>query len=426
MPLTVKQKEYLLNCNHRWNVKTGATGSGKSYLDVMVTIPQRIIKSRGEGLIVLFGNTRGTLERNILEPMREIWTPQNVGAIRADNTVSLFGKKCYALGADNKKHVARIQGSTIEYAYGDEVTTWSPEVFQMLKSRLRCEHSHFDGTCNPDSPNHWFKQFLDSDADIYQQSYIIDDGVLPPYVVEELKKEYAGTIYYDRYILGLWALAEGLIYPMYQDAIVDSLPIGIDGEIIPASDYVLSIDYGTMNAFAALLWSKRGSVWYAEREYYYSGRDTGKPKTDQDYIEDLESWLADLIAEMSGKVVYNNPILGGNGQSGQRLRTIVDPSAASFITLLQKSRWAKVLPADNDVMDGIRETAVLLKFGIVKILSSLSAWKQEAGGYVWDNTDEVERPLKVNDHLMDSTRYFCKTMQLALKNRLLFGGGLKK
>ena len=118
-----------------------------------VTIPQRLAYSKGEGLLILMGNTRGTLERNILEPMRSIW-PGCVGNIRADNTLMAFGKKVYALGADNKKHVARIQGATFEYVYGDEITTWSEDVFQMLKSRLRCEHSHFDGTCNPDSPGH--------------------------------------------------------------------------------------------------------------------------------------------------------------------------------------------------------------------------------------------------------------------------------
>ena len=218
MSLTEKQREYLLNCNHRWNVKTGATGSGKSFVDMVVTIPKRILACRGEGLIVLMGNTRGTLERNILEPMRSIW-PGCIGEIRSDNTVTLFGKKCFALGADNKKHVARIQGATFEYVYGDEITTWSRDVFEMLKSRLRCEHSRFDGTCNPDNPGHWFKEFLDSDADVYQQAYVIDDGVLPAYVVEELKKEYSGTIYYDSFVLCLCAAATGVIYRMYQEAI---------------------------------------------------------------------------------------------------------------------------------------------------------------------------------------------------------------
>lgn len=397
MPLTKMQSEYLHSCNHRWNIKVGATGSGKSYLDIMVTIPKRILASKGEGLLVMLGNTRGTLERNILEPMRELWTPQNVGNIRSDNTINIFGKKVYALGADNKKHVARIQGATIEYAYGDEITTWSNEVFEMLKSRLRCEHSHFDGTCNPDSPNHWFKSFLKSDADIYQQKYVIDDGVLPEYIVNELKKEYAGTVYYDRYILGEWCLAEGLIYPMYKEAIVDSLP----DETV--TDYVVSIDYGTMNAFAALLWSKRGNTWYAEREYYYSGRDTKIQKTDEEYARDLENWIADVIENRPTISTY----LGGN--ITKKIETIIDPSAASFIALLRKTTWSKVLPAANAVEDGIRETAVALKSGKIKITNSCVNWQKEAGGYVWDDKSLEDKPIKVNDHLMDSTRYFVKT-----------------
>ena len=183
MPLTKKQMEYLQNCNKRWNIKIGATGSGKTFLDTSLVIPKRVLAARGEGLIVLMGNTRGSLERNILEPMRDMW-PNCIGNIRSDNTVELFGKKAYALGADTKKRVASIQGPNFEYVYGDEVPTWNEEVFHMLKSRLRCPHSHFDGTGNPGGPTHWFKKFLDSDANIYLQSYTIDDGALQPHIVE--------------------------------------------------------------------------------------------------------------------------------------------------------------------------------------------------------------------------------------------------
>ena len=260
MSLTEKQREYLQHCNRRWNVKTGATGSGKSFLDYAYVIPQRIQRSKGEGLIVLLGNTKGTLERNILSPMRDIYGEQ-VGMISSDNTVRLFGKRCYALGADNKKHVSRIQGATFEYCYGDEVTTWNEEVFQMVKSRLRSEHSHFDGTCNPGAPTHWFRQFLLSDADIYQQSYVIDDGVLPESVVRELKKEYAGTVYYDRFILGLWVAAEGIIYKIFADQpdrfIVDDIP----GEQITRC--TIGVDFGggtSAHAFSCMGWTTKGNL----------------------------------------------------------------------------------------------------------------------------------------------------------------------
>ena len=125
MPLSDRQRDFLANCSHRWNCKTGATGSGKSWLDYAVVIPQRLLALKGEGAVVILGNTQGTANRNILEPMRAIWGEQLVGTINSqDNSAKLFGRKVYVMGADNRKHVARIQGMTIEYAYGDEVTTW--------------------------------------------------------------------------------------------------------------------------------------------------------------------------------------------------------------------------------------------------------------------------------------------------------------
>ena len=211
------QREYWNNANHRWNVKSGATRSGKTYLDYYM-IAKRLRDAKGHGLLVILGNTKGTIERNILDPMREIWGSEMIGNISSDNTVRLFGKKVYALGADKKTSVTKIQGAGIEYCYGDEITTWSEEIFQMLKSRLDKPTSKFDGTCNPASPTHWFKKFLESNADIYQQHYTIDDNpFLTPFFVEQLKREYFGTVYYNRYILGQWAIAEGSIYPMLKE-----------------------------------------------------------------------------------------------------------------------------------------------------------------------------------------------------------------
>lgn len=215
MKLSDKQKDFWLHANNRWNIKSGATRSGKTYLDYF-RIAKKIRATKGLGLIVLLGNTKGTLERNILDPMREIYGSSLVGTIGSNNTVRLFGKKVYALGADKKNQVARIQGAAIEYCYGDEITTWAEEVFIMLKSRMSTANSCFDGTCNPDQPQHWFKKFLDSDADIYHQHYtIFDNPFLPKDFVENLCKEYAGTVYYNRFILGQWTRAEGAIYKQF-------------------------------------------------------------------------------------------------------------------------------------------------------------------------------------------------------------------
>lgn len=217
MALSSKQQEYLRSCGHRWNIKIGATGSGKSWLDYAVVIPKRLLAMKGQGAALMLGNTQGTLNRNILEPMRDIWGRELVGTIiSGENYARIFGQKVYCLGADKQNSVAKIQGMTVEYAYGDEMTTWAQPVFEMLKSRLRCEHSAFDGTANPDSAHHFLKKFIDSDADVFCQTSRIDDNpFLPPEFVEQLKKEYAGTVYYKRFILGEWAAAEGACFPLF-------------------------------------------------------------------------------------------------------------------------------------------------------------------------------------------------------------------
>lgn len=239
MPFTAKQREFLDNADHRWNIKEGATRSGKTYLDYFV-IPKRIRRVAGlEGLTVILGNTKGTLQRNIIDPLQNMYGAALVSSIRSDNTAMVFGEKCYCLGADTIKQVDRIRGASIKYCYGDEVGTWNPEVFMMLKSRLDKPYSKFDGTLNPESPTHWLKKFLESGADIYRQSYCIDDNpTLDPDFVSNLKKEYMGTVYYDRYILGLWKAAEGAIYRRFADNpesyIIDHAPpilfatIGVD------------------------------------------------------------------------------------------------------------------------------------------------------------------------------------------------------
>lgn len=215
MQLSSKQKEFWNERDRRWNIKHGATRSGKTYLDYFV-IPRSIRERSGKpGLVVLLGNTKGSLQRNIIDPLIDIYGADLVTPIGSDNTARLFGEKCYCLGADTKSHVDKLRGASIKYCYGDEITTWEPEVFEMLKSRLDKPDSRFDGTCNPTDPDNFVKKFMESDADVFSQGYGIDDNpFLDPKVKAALKQEHKG-VFYDRYILGLWVRAEGLIYPWF-------------------------------------------------------------------------------------------------------------------------------------------------------------------------------------------------------------------
>ena len=366
--LTPKQAEYIRNAHHRWNVSCGAVRSGKSYLQISYLIPSRLLERK--------------------------------------NYAKVFGVKVYCVGADKVSQVSKLRGSEISYCAVDEATDINEEVFEMLKSRLSLPWSCCDITTNPGRPTHWFKRFLDSreqGVDIYLQEYTIyDNPFLPLEYVHNLEAEYRGTVWYDRYILGLWTLAEGLIYPHFSKALEDTF-LGL------AEEYVISLDYGTSNPFAALLWAKKGSTWHVVNEYYYSGRAEGVQKTDGEYLEELERFAAPAIAAQQR--VRSRSVFGMLGEP-ERISVIVDPSAASFIALLRQSKTLRPRSANNDVLNGIRNTSSAIQNGLIKVSRTCANWLEEAQSYVWDPNCEEDRPIKDNDHLMDAMRYFVETMRI--------------
>lgn len=217
--LTVKQKEYINNSNHRYNIKIGATRSGKTYLDIIYTIASRIRERKDyDGLNVILGVSKGTIERNVLEPMRERFGNLLVGTIGSNNTAKIFGQQVYCLGAEKVNQVSKIRGASIKYCYCDELAEYNEEVWELLKSRLDKPYSCLDATLNPENKHHWLKvDFLDTieekGIDAYIQYYtIFDNTFLSDEFVDNLCKEYEGTVYYNRYILGQWCDAEGIIF----------------------------------------------------------------------------------------------------------------------------------------------------------------------------------------------------------------------
>lgn len=389
MPFSIKQREFLDNADHRWNIKTGATRSGKTYMDFFV-IPKRIRARAGkDGLTVILGVTKSTIERNILEPMRQIWGKRLVGEINSRNIAVLFGEKVYCLGAEKVSQVSKLRGASIKYCYGDEVADWNEEVFEILKSRLDKPYSCFDGALNPQSPHHWLKKFLDSSTiDIYCQKYtIFDNPFLDKEIVKSLCNEYAGSVYYKRYILGEWCLAEGLVYEMFsrEKHVVRGLT-----EYDERLCYYISCDYGTVNPFALGLWAFDCDSQTATQlgEVYYSGRDIGKRADDEAYYKMLDELAGDIPIEC----------------------VVVDPSAASFIEVIKKYGKYVVKGAENDVLDGIRTVTRYLNCGVLKIHESCEHTLMEFESYSWDDKSGEDKVIKENDHAMDEVRYFCYTV----------------
>ena len=241
--ISKKQAEYIRNANHRWNFKLGATQCGKTYVDTLYVIPNGILERRGKaGLNFIVGVSKGTIQRNIIEPMQEIFGINMVSNIGSNNIATIFGEKVYCLGADNVSAVRRFRGARIKFLYIDEVVDIVQEVFELLKSRLSFEYSIAHASGNPQSSNHYIKKFIESDADVYVQYYtLFDNPFLPKEYIKQLCIEYEGTIFYNRYILGEWCNAEGLIYRLFADNTEEFLVDKVSEKLLFIS---FGIDYG--------------------------------------------------------------------------------------------------------------------------------------------------------------------------------------
>lgn len=247
LELTQKQWQFISEGNHSINCKGGAVRAGKTWIDFMYTIPSRIVERLDEdGLAFIFGVSKSTIERNILEPMRKKWGKKLIGGISNDNTARIFGETVYCIGDAKSNQEMVIRGTDIKYAYMDEATECNEDVFMLMLSRLDRDCSVLDLTYNPKSPNHWLKKLLDSyvekGVDIFQQHFTIwDNPTLPQDFVERLCKQYEGTVFYDRYILGKWTNAEGIIYRKFADNPNKFILTEVPKDIV---EYSCGIDFG--------------------------------------------------------------------------------------------------------------------------------------------------------------------------------------
>lgn len=380
--LSLKQIEYTRNATHRWNIKSGAVRSGKSFVDTANVIPERLITRIGlPGLVVIAGVSRETVERNVLQPMREIYGDR-IGTIKpSTNTAILFGQEVYCLGAEKISQVAKIQGSSIKYCYGDEIAKWNKEFFEMLKSRLDKSYSCFDGACNPEYPTHWLKAFIDSDADIYLQHYrLFDNPHLPQAYVENLCKEYEGTVYYDRLIEGLWKRAEGAIYRKFADSPEAFIVKKIDDKVMKI---VAGVDFGgnqSGHAFVATAFTRSGRVIPCMSKRVMQ-KDYGKP-IDSSVIDQM---VCEFIADVERKYGVVNELYWDNAETvlGNTIRNaIAKKSPKTIVRPAMKMR----------IKDRIDATVRLMGADRLKITEDCESLKTALQDAVWnDKTKEDER-----------------------------------
>lgn len=406
MQLSKKQNEYIINATHRWNIKSGAVRSGKSYVDTAYIVPKRIRERAGKpGLNVIMGVSKESIERNVLQPMREIYTSDLIGNINNRNVARVCGEDVYCLGAEKVSQVAKIQGASIKYCYGDEIAKWNKEVFQMLKSRLDKTYSCFDGACNPENPTHWLKEFIDNkELDIYLQKYtIFDNPFLDPEFVKQLCKEYEGTVYYDRLILGLWKRAEGAIYRKFADHPEEFIKEPAASDL---TEIVIGVDFGgnkSGHSFVARGYDRDNNV-YGLKSVRHMNKDF-KDGIDSNILNDLLIQFVNEVQEKYGKVDF---IYWDNAETtlGQSIRNAMIKAHPNVIVRPAKKIRIK------DRIECVLKLMGAGRFFITNDCETLSTALQEA---VWDEKAMKDDRLDDGSSDIDTLDAFEYTIERDIK-----------
>lgn len=379
-------------------IADGSIRSGKTVSMSLSFVIWAMESFDGENF-AMCGKTIGSFRRNVLTILKLMLKSRgySVKDHRADNMVEVGRKGIvnyfYIFGGKDERSQDLIQGITLAGLFCDEVALMPESFVNQATGRCSVEGSKFWFNCNPEGPYHYFKvNWIDraDEKNLLYLHFTMDDNLsLSEKIKNRYRSMYSG-VFYQRYILGLWVVAEGIIYDMFDKGKHAKNIIDFFSELLKRECYV-SCDYGTQNATVFLMWNKGiGGRWYCVREYYYSGREEKKQKTDEQFTKDM----IDFIGDAKVRAI------------------IVDPSAASFIAALRE-KGLPVLKAKNDVLDGIRTVARLLNEEKIIFSDSCKETLKEFASYVWDEK-ACERgedaPVKANDHCMDAIRYFCYTI----------------
>lgn len=383
-------------------IADGAIRSGKTVCMSLAFVQWSMHSFNGQNF-GMCGKTVGSFRRNVLFVLKQMLPARGytIRDRRTDNLVVISRGSTenyyYIFGGKDEGSQDLVQGITLAGILLDEIALMPESFVNQATGRCSVDGSKFWCNCNPAGPEHWFKkQWIDEQKKrnlLYLHFTMEDNLSLSEQIRARYRAMYTG-IFYRRYILGQWCLAEGLVYEFDPEKhVTDDLP--------EWGEWYISCDYGTLNPFSAGLWCVRDGVAVREAEFYHSGRERQHQLTDEEYYRKIEELAGDRDIR----------------------HVVVDPSAASFITCIRSHGRFSVRKAKNDVMYGIRLTAMMLQAGVIKIGADCKDAIREFGLYHWDDKGEVDKPVKENDHAMDDIRYFCATvMRRNRQARQIIGG----
>ncbi|MCL6560019.1 MAG: PBSX family phage terminase large subunit, partial [Firmicutes bacterium] len=288
----------------------------------------------------------------------------------------------YLFGGKDERSQDFIQGITLAGMFFDEVALMPESFVNQATARCSVDGAKLWFNCNPEGPYHWFKlNWLEKlkEKNAVHLHFTMDDNLsLSEKVRERYRRMYSG-VFFKRYILGLWVMAEGVIYDMWDEA-----KHLIDCPQDPAQykEIGVAIDYATATVMTFGLYGiTRDDKVYLFKEYYYDAEKRGQQKTDSEFADDFKRFLGDIVP----RNIY------------------LDPSAASFKAELRKRGFTQIRDADNDVINGIRLVSTFLNTGRFLVDRSCRETAQEFASYVWDPKAQArgeDKPVKKNDHCL--------------------------
>lgn len=368
-------------------IADGAVRSGKT-LCMSISFVLWAFYRFNNSSFAICSKTIRSVKRNVVTPLLVVLREMGFESRErySENYVDIFinerRNRFYLFGGRDESSAALIQGMTLSGLLLDEVALMPRSFVEQALARCSVEGSKFWFNCNPEYPQHWFRQewILKKKQKnvLYIRFKMEDNPSLSEEIIERYKSLYSGP-FYRRFVEGEWVAAAGTVYPsMTQDNAFCSVPEG------KAQRYIISCDYGTVNPSSFGLWGFIDGTWYRLCEYYYDSRVKGFQRTDEEHYS--------ALCELAG--------------SRRIEKVIIDPSAASFIQTVRRHERFIVQPADNRVIDGIRMVSSALKEGRIKICNTCRDAMREFGLYRWDDSGAKDCPIKENDHAMDDIRYF--------------------
>lgn len=392
--------------NRKAIICDGSVRSGKTVSMILgfVHWAMRFFDGKNFGIC---GKTISSTERNIILPllnMPDITDYYSLQYIRGENKRIIIRSGSHTntffiFGGKDESSYTLVQGITLSGVLFDEVALMPKSFVDQAVARTLSEpEARYWFNCNPESAEHWFyKEWICNTRQkkaLHLHFTMQDNPILSPEQIADAERLYTG-VFYNRYIKGLWCVAEGLIYPQFDRE------KHIEQRDNPQGEWYISVDYGTLNAFSAGLWCYDGTTAYRAAEYYYSGRETRKQLTNAQYLQ--------RIQQLAG---------------GHKIEcVIVDPSAASFIAELRNADFT-VRKGKNAVVDGIRRVSSALQAEKLRFSPDCKNCIREFGLYRWDESCSEDRPIKENDHAMDDVRYFVNTIMVEEASISRVMGGL--